>query len=64
MVYGTNEHDKKSFGDDWDSYPNTVEEKITVFVMKDNFINGGLVFNEAVRFLDTKLGRGYTPVNW
>ncbi|KKN00184.1 hypothetical protein LCGC14_1140280, partial [marine sediment metagenome] len=63
-IYGTNEHDKKSFGDDWDSYPNTVEDKITVFIMKDNFIEGMFVAHEAVRFLDSKLGQGYTPVGW
>lgn len=63
-VYGTNKHDKKSFSDDWDSYPNTVEEKITVFVMKDNYIEGMFVANEAVEFLNGKLGKGYTPVGW
>ena len=63
-VYGPNTHDKKAFGDDWDSFPNTADNNITVFIMKNNFIEGTLVANEAVRFLDTGIGKGYASIDW
>lgn len=63
-IYGPNDHDKAAYGEEWDSYPNTADQNITTYIMKENFIEGTMIAFEAARFLNVGIGKGYEPVWW